>query len=1060
MSGKSVLRVLAALLLGITMNIAGSHKQFNSEKIPSNDFKMDTGHSHPSEPYGMSGPDMAADCAIEPTDENYIGARYKAFLAEAELSETSWLILFAGSGFTVDGEYQPHFLDLMIKASWASLYDDPLCASGFPAVRETWDNFTIQFGLSDYEDPFYEWIHENDIAAWARDPELFPRMFTNIDSTDPVAADKIMAEYQVDKGGTLEGREIEVSLERGDVVTLSQGVNYYMDPDLEGAQLCEPNSQDDILYRHWIATLRVPSLAIDSSVDFYINAAQGDKLAGNETLNFMWENPGRPALEGDRFKVIVFDPEVKKTTGEWVRAERFLVDYRTPQSDLPLNEHGTMVGGYRKVNYRGKAALEMSFGYGYSDYVIDGNLSEREPSNDTKGVIDLSYPAVETNGYRLKRIIEEVAGQPLQEPCCVGLDSSGDVYLTDGPANTIFKLGHEGDFLMKIAPGGGTTPGQLSLPAGIGVDASGRIFVAELGAHRVSVFSSSGEFLYTFGQEGASPGDLRQPLGLAVTPDDNLWVAEWYNGRIQKLSPTGEFLGQADSRYVNFQYIDVDRDGYLYAADLFAPEVFRFSPDGELDLSVGTSGTGDGEFGEPPGVAADDNGNIFVTDRVNNRVQVFDSTGQFLLKFGDSGTLPVPFDNMGGIRVAPDGNVYVVAHSGLYIFEPSTPTVADLAVTELTWSSPVTQFEPNSFYVTVVNTGTARFEPRDPGYDIVLRQKGDDIPSLWPLPLEYYFSTETSRDVLAPTQLQSLDPGQGATIAVSDVRFPSPVSEGKLEVVLTPRDPDANPDNDSIEKDLAIQETPEGYYFCAGGIAKAAVVGLAALIGPEVIDGIDLLNFLADTQRCQANTNCHNNQIRDFAAGKVLEWALPPTKVIGLLTQLAEVLLDLERCLNWGIGLISDLVARLNLGGMAVNMAAVQSPVYILVTNAEGEQVGFTDDGTPVNEIGGAQVLSSEGKTFLFYPGGDTDTIRVKGTATSTCDLTLTISRGDRTTAKVTYRGVPVTSATVGTIDAQDDEYVINVDDDGDGIVDYTIPPDAVTIVRPTVYLPLILRNG
>jgi hypothetical protein len=52
-----------------------------------------------------------------------------------------------------------------------------------------------------------------------------------------------------------------------------------------------------------------------------------------------------------------------------------------------------------------------------------------------------------------------------------------------------------------------------------------------------------------------------------------------------------------------------------------------------------------------------------------------------------------------------------------------------------------------------------------------------------------------------------------------------------------------------------------------------------------------------------------------------------------------------------------------------------------------------------------------------------------------------------------------VTSATVGTIDAQDEAYVINVDDDGDGIVDYTTSPDTVTIVGPTVYLPLILRN-
>ena len=306
--------------------------------------------------------------------------------------------------------------------------------------------------------------------------------------------------------------------------------------------------------------------------------------------------------------------------------------------------------------------------------------TDTPPVTPTKTPTPTSTRRPVPQGYRLKRVIEEVSGQPLVGPSCVGLDSAGNVYLSDGPVNKVFKFDHDGDFLMQIAPGWGTEPGKLWSPAGIGVDASGRIFVAELGNHRISVFSSTGQFLYTFGQQGSSPGQLHQPLGLAIAPDGNLWVAEWANGRIQKLSLAGDFLGQVDSRYVYFQFIDVDQDGYIYASDLFAPEVFRFRPDGNLDLSFGSSGTGDGELGEPPGVAAHSDGNIFVTDRVNNRVQVFDSTGHFLLKFGETGTISKPFENMGGIRVAPDGHVYVVAYSGLYIFEPSgmpTPTPTD-----------------------------------------------------------------------------------------------------------------------------------------------------------------------------------------------------------------------------------------------------------------------------------------------------------------------------------------------------------------------------------------------
>ena len=112
-----------------------------------------------------------------------------------------------------------------------------------------------------------------------------------------------------------------------------------------------------------------PSLDVNSSVDFYINASQGDKINGGfYPLNFIWENYGRPAIESDKFKVIIFDPEVKKMSGEWEKATKFLVDIRTPENDLPLNSEGELVGGFRKVIYKDRPAIEASFGYGYTDY--------------------------------------------------------------------------------------------------------------------------------------------------------------------------------------------------------------------------------------------------------------------------------------------------------------------------------------------------------------------------------------------------------------------------------------------------------------------------------------------------------------------------------------------------------------------------------------------------------------------------------------------------------------------------------------------------------------------
>ncbi|MGC9021463.1 MAG: hypothetical protein ACP5KE_09690, partial [Candidatus Methanodesulfokora sp.] len=338
--------------------------------------------------------DMAADLQLYPTSTFYLGVKYKAALLEDHLPATGWVILFGESGFTHEGEYQPHLIDLMIKAGWADIYHNGLCAAGFPPAEKIYRNFTIQFGLSDYEDVSWAGgIQDNDIAALSHDPSLLPLKFTNIDSTSPDAPDKIMAEYQVDKGGFLEGREIEVSFVRAELTRLPKDGNYFIDPD----NCCKPNSQADIVYRRWIARLVIPSLGVNTSVSFYINAEQGEYLTGQNILNFMWENPGRPAIETDRFKVIIYDTEVLTTSGEWKKATLFLADYRTPLEHLPMNEKGQLLAGYRKVNYKGIPAIEASFGYGYTDYVIDGNPTDYEKSLLTKGVIDLSTPWGEKN---------------------------------------------------------------------------------------------------------------------------------------------------------------------------------------------------------------------------------------------------------------------------------------------------------------------------------------------------------------------------------------------------------------------------------------------------------------------------------------------------------------------------------------------------------------------------------------------------------------------------------------------------------------------------------------
>ena len=68
----------------------------------------------------------------------------------------------------------------------------------------------------------------------------------------------------------------------------------------------------------------------------------------------------------------------------------------------------------------------------------------------------------------------------------------------------------------------------------------------------------------------------------------------------------------------------------LVVSDVARDCIRVFSPSGKELLSFGSSGTGQGQFSHPNGVAVDGEGNIYVVDSSNNRVQKFTPEGKFL----------------------------------------------------------------------------------------------------------------------------------------------------------------------------------------------------------------------------------------------------------------------------------------------------------------------------------------------------------------------------------------------------------------------------------------------
>lgn len=100
----------------------------------------------------------------------------------------------------------------------------------------------------------------------------------------------------------------------------------------------------------------------------------------------------------------------------------------------------------------------------------------------------------------------------------------------------------------------------------------------------------------------------------------------------------------------------------------------------------GASGSGDGQFSDPAGVAVDDStGDVYVVDSGNDRVQKFGAEGKYLAQFGGAETPAGAFSGPASIAVdngagADKGDVYVtdVGHGVIDVFNTAGKYVSQI----------------------------------------------------------------------------------------------------------------------------------------------------------------------------------------------------------------------------------------------------------------------------------------------------------------------------------------------------------------------------------------------
>jgi DNA-binding beta-propeller fold protein YncE len=189
--------------------------------------------------------------------------------------------------------------------------------------------------------------------------------------------------------------------------------------------------------------------------------------------------------------------------------------------------------------------------------------------------------------------------------------------------------------------------------AGVAADPAGRVFVFSRGEHPVTIFDRDGRFVSEW-----SGVRFARPHGITIGPDGAVYLADDLDHTVRKYTPEGRLLltlgtsGQAsDTGATSMDYRTVQRGGppfhyptnlalapggEMYVSDGYGnTRVHKFAADGKLLLSWGEPGRGPGQFHLPHGIAVDREGVVYVADRENSRIQVFNPDGGFLAEWPD-----------------------------------------------------------------------------------------------------------------------------------------------------------------------------------------------------------------------------------------------------------------------------------------------------------------------------------------------------------------------------------------------------------------------------------------
>ena len=309
---------------------------------------------------------------------------------------------------------------------------------------------------------------------------------------------------------------------------------------------------------------------------------------------------------------------------------------------------------------------------------------------------------------------------------------------------------YQGDFSFSFATTAHTA---------CAVDASGNFYTVFLS--QVYVYNSSGVLTAQFGCTGC-PGSVgfTNAAGIAVDSSGNIYVVDAGNPAVYKFNSAHTWVqtigsvGSGAGQYSSPSMIALDSSNNIYVTDAGNKKVIEWNAFGIYQKQFGTAGTGPGQFEAPIGIAIDRNGYIYVGDETNINVSVFSNAGVFQFSFNGAST-PELLQTPWQVAVDYFGNVYVADPTAgqVDVFcppVPPTPTPTFSVSPTPTWTATPTASPTGTRTVTPTITRTFTVSPTiSPTWSLT--------PTPTPSPTTIYTRTATPTGTISPTVTATVD---------------------------------------------------------------------------------------------------------------------------------------------------------------------------------------------------------------------------------------------------------------------------------------------------------------